>query len=188
MIGMVLEAERVSISDLTDAIDRLEPMCGRECARRAGEDDSVVKGLQELVEQSAILVDDRLAFLESCRRFHDAIIRFSGNRTLSLVAGALVELWSDQQLERGGTVDGDSSKDRRRGAVREHQGIVDAIRRGDGDETSLRLQAHLRAARDMIFEGQDEGLSSRLVVAGRENLAWSELRHRRTVTSNERGL
>lgn len=177
MFGMVLEAERVSVSDLAEAIDRLEPMCGRECARRSAEDERIVKDLEHLVEESRGLMDDRLAFLESCRRFHDAIVRLAGNRTLWLVAGALIELWSGQQLERGGVVDGVYSRQRRRAAVREHAEIVDAIRLGQEEQTAQLLQAHLEAARDMILPPEGDGASPRFVVAGHQDATYSELHH-----------
>lgn len=177
MLGMLLEAERVSVSDLAEAIDRLEPMCGRECARRSAEDERIVKDLAELVEESKGMLDDRLAFLESCRRFHEAIVRLAGNRTLSLVAGALIELWSGQQLERGGAVDGTSSKQRRYAAIREHTAIVEAIQRGDQEAVAKLLQAHLEAARDMILPPGGDGASSRFVVAGHQDVTWSELHH-----------
>lgn len=183
MLGMVLEAERVSVSDLGQAIDRLEPMCGRECARRSAEDERIVKDLELLVEESRSHLDDRLAFLESCRRFHEAIVRLAGNQTLSLVAGALIELWSGQQLERGGVLDGSNSKQRRRVAVREHADIVEAIRQGNEDETARLLQAHLEAARNMILSPDEDGPSSRFVVAGHQDVTWSEL-HR----SNRGGI
>jgi len=174
MIGMVLEVERVSASDLAEAIDLLEPTCGKQCAQRAVEDESIVAELETLVEESKSVIEDRLAFLQSSQKFHDAIVRLAGNRTLALVAGALNELWSVQQLERGGTVDGEQSIERRNAAVHDHEAIVDAIRRGDEAETAKRLQEHLYVAQKMVMA--DEAVSSPVVVADPRNLAWSELR------------
>jgi DNA-binding FadR family transcriptional regulator len=130
--------------------------------------------LETLIAESKAVIEDRLAFLQSSQKFHDAIVRLAGNRTLALVAGALNELWSVQQLERGGTVDGEHSIERRNAAVHDHEGIVDAIRRGDEAETAKRLQTHLYVAQKMVMA--DEAVSSPVVVADPRNLAWSELR------------
>ena len=175
MLGMVLEAERVSVSDLAEAIDRLEPMFARECARRSAEDERIAKDLEHLVEESRGLIYDRLAFLESCHRFHDAIVRLAGNRTLSLVAGALIELWSGQQLERGGVVDGAFSEQRRQAAVREHAEIVDAIRHGREEQTARLLRTHLETTREMLLPPEDA--SPRFVVIGHQDVTFSELHH-----------
>jgi len=97
MLGLVLAAERVPVSDLVAALGQLEPLCARMCAGRADRRRTVVTKLRQIQRETTAAIDDVVAFEDACQRFHRQIVEGCGNRTLRLAVSAFERLWHEQQ-------------------------------------------------------------------------------------------
>jgi len=72
MLGLVLQGGKVPVSDLTVALGYLEPLCARLCAARSDRRRMVVPVLKQHHRDSVAVIEDAVAFEESCQRFHNA--------------------------------------------------------------------------------------------------------------------
>jgi DNA-binding GntR family transcriptional regulator len=109
------------------------------CASRASAlGDPLARELGRLVEQQAELMGDPVAFVESDRLFHRAIVSAAGNPVLV----GFYESLRDRQLRMG--VHAVATSDQRSNDVLgEHRAIVAAIRMGDPEEAAAAMARHL---------------------------------------------
>jgi len=160
-LGLALQARRVTLGDLAGGLQRLEPMCAAECARRADRAEAVVPAIEASIEKSAAVTDDGVAFTEVAREFHDLLVAFTPNATIRHVVGSLVTLWSAQEVAwaelmtvRGQYPAPDVAAD----AVRIHRRIAAAIAAGQDDTAERLARAHLAATQALILDRYDEGI------------------------------
>jgi DNA-binding FadR family transcriptional regulator len=160
-LGLALQARRVTLGDLAGGLQRLEPMCAAECARREDRAEAVVPALEASIEKSAALTGDGVTFTEVAREFHDLLVAFTPNATIRHVVGSLVTLWSAQEVAwaelmtvRGQYPAPDVAAD----AVRIHQRIAAAIAAGHDDTAERLARAHLAATQSLILDRYDEGI------------------------------
>jgi DNA-binding GntR family transcriptional regulator len=109
------------------------------CARQASSlGDTLARELDPLVDQQEDLIGEPVAFIESDRLFHRAIVSAAGNPVLV----GFCESLRDRQLRMG--VHALATSDRRSGDVLgEHRAIVAAIRMGDPDLAAAAMARHL---------------------------------------------
>lgn len=150
-IGLVLERQRTPLHDVGEALARVELECGVLCARAADRADRIVPVLERMNNKASELIGGPAGpYVDESRAFHDALIELSGNRTLTVIAGALSVLWKGQvnridriEAETEKTVKGERfvTADRSSG-LQAHYAAVEAI--ADGDEERVRhvLSAH----------------------------------------------
>lgn len=162
MLGLVLQANGVTVADLAESLRGLEPACAALCAQRPDRDAAVVPELRALIEESAAAIDDPVAFTALARRWHDRVVELSGNRTMRLVAGTIVSLWSAHEEDWAAAADARAAYpdvERRRASVRARRAIVDAVERGDALAASTLLWRHLGAAQRYVLTDPDERVS-----------------------------
>jgi DNA-binding GntR family transcriptional regulator len=100
--------------------------------------ETLARALDQLIDQQAELMDDPVAFVESDRLFHRAIVSAAGNRVLT----GFYESLRDRQLRMG--VHAVATSDQRSGDVLgEHRAIVAGIRKGAPQEARAAMAKHL---------------------------------------------
>ena len=109
------------------------------CVRQAADlGETLARELDRLVDQQRDLEDDPVAFIESDRLFHRAVVGAAGNPVLT----GFYESLRDRQLRMG--VHALASSTGRSGDVlTEHQAIVDGIRAGNPDAAAAAVGRHL---------------------------------------------
>jgi DNA-binding FadR family transcriptional regulator len=157
MMGLVLQAGRVPLSDLASALGRLEPACAAACADRPDRAKTTVPVLRASIDEATDNVDNPMAFTQIAHRFHDSLVRECGNETLRLAVGTLVSLWSTQA---SAWAEGAEARhifpDRhlRLTALRAHRKLVDAIERGDAADAAHIAFAHVEASQIPVLGEQ----------------------------------
>jgi DNA-binding FadR family transcriptional regulator len=169
-LGLVLQGGRVTLRDLADGLQLLEPLCAAECARRADRAEAVVPLLDDNVARSAALVGTDVEFTHASREFHDLVVALTPNATVRLVVRSLVSLWSAQEeawaesLSRRGEYPSVLEAEE---VVRTHRRIVDDIRAGDADEAARVARAHLTATQAFILAHDEDGIIDATVARDR---------------------
>jgi DNA-binding FadR family transcriptional regulator len=154
-LGLALQGAAVPIGDLAAGLQRLEPLCAVEVARRPDRLKVVVPVLTRNVDASAEVVADGAAFTRCAREFHDLLVEFTPNATIRHVVGSLVALWSAQEqkwadaLVRRGEY---PSAGQARAAVRTHRRLVDEIAGGRAEEAERIARRHLAATQELLLE------------------------------------
>ena len=157
MMGLVLQAGRVPLSDLAEALGRLEPACAAACADRPDRAETTVPILRAAIDEAADNVDNAMAFTQMAHRFHDELVGQCGNETLRLTVGTLVTLWSTQE---SAWAEGAEARhvfpDRhlRLAALRAHRKLVDAIELGDANDAARISYAHMEASQIHVLGEQ----------------------------------
>lgn len=148
MMGLVLQSRGVPLSDLIDAMRRLEPACAAQAALRPDRATTVLPRLRANIDASMAALDDPDAFIGLARTFHIELVAHCGSQTLSLIVGSLERLWSAQvdKLARGNAVHG-SFGDRavRLSLAREHERIYRVIEEGDAQGAERAILDHYSA-------------------------------------------
>jgi DNA-binding FadR family transcriptional regulator len=154
-LGLVLQGEGVTLGDLAAGLQRLEPLCVGDVARRVDRLTVVVPALTANVDASAAAVTDGVEFTRIAREFHDLVVAFTPNDTLRHVVRSLVALWSAQEqqwaaaLTRRGEY---PSAAQARGAVRTHRRLVSDIAAGRAEEAEKFARKHLAATQELLLE------------------------------------
>lgn len=162
-LGLALQGGRVTLRDLADGLQLLEPLCAAECARRTDRAAAVVPALHANVAASARLTEDGVAFTRVAREFHDLVVAFSPNATVRHIVSSLVALWSAQEqtwaeaLTLRGEYPSPAEAD---SVVRVHQRITEEIAAGNDEQASRRARVHLAATQELLLQRFDDGVVS----------------------------
>jgi DNA-binding FadR family transcriptional regulator len=161
MVGLVLQSRAAELGDVGAALRQVEPLCAALCAQREDRAETVVPELRRIVEEQAESIGDVPSTLRIVDRFHEAIVRGSGNETMIVVVGALERVWA---AHAGAVYDRADIEPPEPGvwkaSLREHEKIVAAIERGDPKAADL-ARRHLEATH-AYMSGVDD---SRMVTA-----------------------
>jgi DNA-binding FadR family transcriptional regulator len=157
-LGLALQASRVRLADLGDAVVRLEPQCAAMCVESADK-DMVLPKLRQNVEETRALLDDDARFLVKAREFHDLLVTSAGNKTTELVVRSLVALWSAQEegVEEAMAARGEAyNRSDRQVVVNAHAKIVARMEAGDAAGAERAARRHDEAIRDLYLSRVDE--------------------------------
>jgi GntR family transcriptional regulator, transcriptional repressor for pyruvate dehydrogenase complex len=149
MIGLVLEATGVGVTDVADALRLLEPVCAGLCAERDDRAVAVVPTLRSIHERARAGIDDDIGFTALGREFHEALVAGCGNDTMIVVVGALESIWSARERDWAAraTSRGDfPERNMRMEGVRAHERIIELIERGDSAAVERIARRHLQHA------------------------------------------
>jgi len=139
-------SEGISIDDIMDARQLLEPQLAAQAAIKAHPADlqKLDRGLAEMLEAPAFLQWRRLD-----ERLHRYIAEAAHNHLLLLIYETLRSqgraLLDHRLEEKFGHHTGTRDTDR------QHKAIVDAIRSGDPDQAEESMREHLRSVRATLF-------------------------------------
>jgi DNA-binding FadR family transcriptional regulator len=150
MLGLVMQAQAVSVADLGSALSFLEPVCAALCAAREDRMDTVVPALRAIHDEAESVIDDELVLLDVGRRFHEALVSLCGNQTIILMVGTLESLWSAHERSWAGTVRPEALPDARyrRTGHKAHERIIALIERGAVDEVAKATRLHVTGAQE----------------------------------------
>jgi GntR family transcriptional repressor for pyruvate dehydrogenase complex len=160
-IGLALQGSRVTLRDLADGLQLLEPLCAAECAGRDDRATAVVPALRANVEASAGLIGDGVAFTSIAREFHDLVVAFTPSATVRHLISSLVALWSAQEetwaeaLASRGEYPSAAEAD---AVVRVHRRLTEEIAAGNAEEARRIARSHLAATQALLLDRFDDGV------------------------------
>lgn len=149
---------RFTAKDVRDALavmGGLEALAGRlACAAASDAELAEIRRLHDaMMERYA--ARDRLPYFKLNQEIHSRILAASGNAVLAYVHGML-----QSRLKRIRYI-GNEQPDRWAGAVADHEAIISALDRRDGEGAALALEAHMAASwervRDAVAGDEDAG-------------------------------
>jgi flavin reductase (DIM6/NTAB) family NADH-FMN oxidoreductase RutF len=134
----------VSPDEMLDAQSSVEPGLAALAATRTpvGEWDR----LEELVDQSELVIDQPDEFNQLALAFHTAIAEASRNRVLQATLASLGQVQSIHYRDRG-------SPESARAAVEGHRRLLSVLRRGDAEGAREEMRRHLIAVRGQLQIG-----------------------------------
>lgn len=154
-LGLSLQAGRVTLKDLADGLQMLEPMCAAECAKREDRLEVVVPALTKAIDESVDHLTNGVEFTNAARDFHDLVVAFTPNATIRYAVGSYVALWSAQEeaWAEARTRHGEyPSQLEAEGAVHAHRRLVEEIAAGHVEEAERYARAHLAATQALVLE------------------------------------
>lgn len=157
-LGLALQATKVRLSDLGDAIVRLEPQCAAMCVEN-DDKNKVIPKLRQNVEDTQALVDDDPGFLVKAREFHALLVTSAGNKTTELIVRSLVALWSAQEeaIEEAMAARGEAyTRADREVVISAHAKIVARMEAGDASGAERAVCRHNEAIRNQYISREDE--------------------------------
>lgn len=135
---IVASLDHNQMAELYMVRSELEGLAAKLAARHATDEE--VRFLKEMVEEDKKRVGDPVALARTNRRFHRQVHLASHNRylvqQLDLVYRSMALMATTSLAAKG----------RSQVALAEHEAIVDAIARGDGESASTELKAHISRA------------------------------------------
>ena len=134
----------VSPDEMLDAQSSVEPALAALAATHTpvGEWDR----LEELVDQSELVIDQPDEFNQLALAFHTAIAEASKNRVLQATLASLGQVQSIHYRDRG-------SPESARAAVEGHRRLLSVLRRGDAEGAREEMRRHLSAVRGQLQIG-----------------------------------
>lgn len=148
---LLLQSRRVEVGDVARALAFVEPLCAQLCAEREDRHEAVIPKLEAVLEgERHQLEADIPTYNRAARAFHQTVVELCGNETLALIVGGLVLTWSAHEHPSNrwlGREDEFPSADLRAMNFEVHQGLLEAIRSGDGSAAWRAYADHLATNR-----------------------------------------
>jgi DNA-binding FadR family transcriptional regulator len=136
-LQLLLQLNRATYRSIVEVRSAMEPMTSQLAAQRIS--DESLEELRLTVERMHDFLDDRDAFLDSNKRFHDVIAWSSGNVLFSYLVDSLLDILD-------GTVIGiDYPRHRRVAILKAHEEIYTALARRDPQASLDRMREHIDA-------------------------------------------
>lgn len=157
-LGLVLQGGGVTLGDLADGLETLEPLCAAAVARRADRAEVVLPALRANLDRAAELVGDGVEFTRTAREFHDLLVAFTPTATIRYVISSLVALWTAQEqswAENRAALGKYPSAASSRSALKAHRRIVEEIESGHADRAQELARAHLAATQAVVLDRFD---------------------------------
>lgn len=150
-LSLVFEAGAVTLEEVAEAIERLEPICAELCAARPDRAESVVPLLAAAQQRLADCIDrdDRDGAARAARDWHAALVGECGNRATAISVGAMQAIWAThiESISEQAGAEGDQMSDAAlRQTFREHEEIQRLIENGDVDVVGSVTRAHMTMA------------------------------------------
>ncbi len=160
--ALLLQYDGVSVRDVYDARQALEPAAARMLAERKS-NRAALEQLEARIAEERAAVDDRAAHAVASTRFHEELVELAGNRTMAVLAGMLQEI-IDRQIEQATAGEdqrpGTHGRTNRERGTQAHAKLLAIVRTGDGQAAEDFWRVHMEAAGRLLFRE----MSSRTVV------------------------
>ena len=158
MLGLVLQAKKVTLRDVGGALKNIEPVCAALCAERDDRLTEVVPTLRA-VHQAAVdcMATDQLRFTQLTREFHEQMVALCGNQTMIQLVGALETLWSahEQEWAKRASREGEFPKTTvGKNSLRIHERLIMLIEAGNAEGVAVAARRHLE---DSVFYKSEDG-------------------------------
>ncbi|WP_084531567.1 FadR/GntR family transcriptional regulator [Nocardia miyunensis] len=125
-VALLLQLRETTLAHLEEARSVIEPPVAEQVALRASDDDLDRLATLHAAERAA--QDDPLAFVTAVGRFDQAVTRFSGNRTIEVIAGVFRDIYAGQVYSVIGSGDAASAERVARRVMLGHSAFLDAVR------------------------------------------------------------
>jgi GntR family transcriptional regulator, transcriptional repressor for pyruvate dehydrogenase complex len=153
-LGLVLQTEKVTLSDLAAALQELEPVCYGLAAAAPESSTSLVPLLRKACDSLEERIDsDGETYTQLSREFHWLIVDHCGNKTMQVVMGALARLWTiheDAEGRRTGYKTHPTIAERL-GVLALHRRITDLIEQHDVEGCVDLARRHLADNRRYLY-------------------------------------
>jgi len=140
--ALVLQARNVSLADVHEARSLLEPTAVRVVASLRSR-RSAVSELRQLIDDQMRVIMDPEAFGRANARFHEGLVKWAGNQTLSIVAEMLNEIVARAVTAVSMIGSAGSSVATRRRGIRSQERLVSLIEAGKAAEAEAHWRAHM---------------------------------------------
>jgi DNA-binding FadR family transcriptional regulator len=134
----------VDPAEMLDAQNSIEPAIAALAAARTPAEEW--DRLEELVDQSELVIDQPDEFNSLALAFHSAIAEASGNRVLQATLASLGQVQSTHYRDRG-------SPESARAAVEGHRHLLAVLRLADPEAAREEMRRHLAAVREQLEVG-----------------------------------
>jgi flavin reductase (DIM6/NTAB) family NADH-FMN oxidoreductase RutF len=131
-------------AEMLDAQNSIEPAIAALAAARTPAEEW--DRLEELVDQSELVIDQPDEFNSLALAFHFGIAEASGNRVLQATLASLGQVQSTHYRNRG-------SPESARAAVEGHRHLLAVLRRADPEAAREEMRRHLAAVREQLEIG-----------------------------------
>lgn len=134
MVALVLQAGRVTLQDVLEALRQFEPSCAAACAGREDRHQTVLPTLLDNISRARQAIDDASAYAGLAREFHVEMVSGCGNATMSLMVGVLESLWTAHVTALGreaAQLGSFADRSVRLTSIKEHEKLCAAIGKGD---------------------------------------------------------
>lgn len=154
-VGMALQGQGATISDLAEALLELEPMCAMACAARTDRRETVVPALQRNLDEATACRDDGEAYSARAREFHELLVDGVANLSMRITVRALTSVWSIQERTWAESVKAVAAYPAPNAideSIRTHTVLVEHIAAGNVDAVRQLSEKHLRATQRFVLE------------------------------------
>jgi GntR family transcriptional repressor for pyruvate dehydrogenase complex len=163
-VGLLLQADHVSIGDVYEARSLIEPVAARMLAERRTAQD--LADLRTCIEKLSDLVEDHAAPEEldllarswsmGSQQFHDLIVERAGNRTLAVQAGVLREVVSSHlAVAVARLFDPVRAPEGFRKSIRSYTKLVDLIAAADAEAAEKHWRKHMEVSATILMRGDE---------------------------------
>jgi DNA-binding FadR family transcriptional regulator len=145
MLAMVLQSRAVDLLDVQTAMRHLEPVCVAACASRGDRETTILPRLKANIDACRANIDNADIYIGLARQFHVEIVEGCGNETMSLIIGALEQLWSAQvdRLARKPAQHGAfADRSIRLSTLKDHEKLYRLIAKGDSAGAEREARDH----------------------------------------------
>ncbi|GMU78879.1 MAG: GntR family transcriptional regulator [Acidimicrobiia bacterium] len=142
--AVLLRSRNVTLGDVHDARNVIEPAAARALAGSPNRRDAVAE-LRPLVDAQAAVIDDPERFGEANAAFHERLVVLAGNQTLAIVAEMLNEVVARAVAEVSQTRSSRDSQATRKRGIRSQERLLELIAVGAGIEAEEHWRAHMAA-------------------------------------------
>lgn len=163
MMGLVLQARAVQLTDVLQAVVAFEPACAAACAARPDRSTTVLPVLRATLDAAEASIADAAAYTGLARQFHIDLVAGCGNEAMALAVGALESLWTvhvdalARSRDRHGSF---ADLAARRRSAKDHERLYACIERGDTRGAERLARAHYSVPE----QGWGESLDTDVVV------------------------
>jgi DNA-binding FadR family transcriptional regulator len=154
MLGLVMQSQHVTLTDVAAALKILEPACAALCATREDRGREVVPRLRGLNEKAEAHIEDGPTFTRYSREWHDDMVDACGNSTMILLVGTLETIWSHHESLWADHI---AAQGRypdvklRRLVLRAHVRMTEAIEAGNAEVAHRAASRHLEESQTYLL-------------------------------------
>ncbi|QMT01102.1 FadR/GntR family transcriptional regulator [Gordonia jinghuaiqii] len=158
-VGLLLQIQNTTLSDLYEARMVIEPAAVRMLASRRSEDD--IKDLTAVIDELAVLVDagaesaDLDKWSTTAFRFHDLILERAGNQAIGLIGRVLADVVATHMSRVvSRTTDTDEVATQFKKTIRAFRRLVTLVDAGDADAAEAHWRRHMNSAAKKMLWGR----------------------------------
>ena len=153
-VGLVLEFRGITLEDVYDARNIIEPPCAALLARNRTQAD--LDQLRTAVESARAALDDPATLVRLHNEFHALVIDLAGNQTISALNGMVRHIIELSTLSHMVADTGTPANVRAiRKGFRAHELLIDHLAAGDADAAAELWAKHLDEAETYILGGSN---------------------------------